>query len=530
MNKDAYTNNGGANSHDFVDYNGTVISSPYIEDVSGVANSAQLSIADTDGVFTEISLVNGTVGKYLKFKVVSVPATGANGVLSVKDASGVIMWSWHIWLWADDLSPVEITNNTGVKYSILPVNLASKWDDTTKTKIKNWFYQFGRPTPLLCPSTYNSSSNHASFGALGYYKDNCASDINIGIQNPTTFYKNSSPIYNWFSTDYKIKDNLWDAACISRGSSDNNVVKTVYDPSPIGFKIPNGNTFSGFSKTNTIGSFSNGWTFKRNSNDTVGVFFPASMERLNSSGDIYNYIIRGCVWSSAIKSDSNIATLQFDSDSVKASYDYAVAGGGFSVRPVTDEPPKMPLENGVYIQAVDGTLYTESEWDGSKTPNGIAVKTDNCEFVIALQDGDTPYLQWGGYEKTVSSIVTTTDKSAAQTDYAGYYNTYTIITELYGYNASNVNGAPAAEYCASFMFPNGKDGYLGAAGEWQAALDNKIAITSALSKCGGTAISDYYWTSTQYDSEKCWYVLWSNKTLSTHFKFATRNVRAFTSL
>lgn len=530
VNADAYTNNGGANSHDFVDYNGNVITSPYIEDVSGEASSAQLSIADTDSVFTDISLANGTVGKYLKFKIASVPATGANGVLSVKDVSGVIMWSWHIWVWADDLSPVEITNNTGVKYKILPVNLASKWDDTAKTKIKNWFYQFGRPNPMLCPSTYNYGRDHASYGALSYAAANTALNIQTGIKNPATFYFNSSSDnYVWFQTNSNNTYNLWDAACTSTGNSDNNVVKTIYDPCPIGFKMPNGNAFTYFSTSNMIGSFNNGLYLKRNADDTIGVFFPMSGFRRYSDGSLYYIGSSSYVWFSSAKSTSNVYHLHLYSDSAYPQLSTYRAYGN-SVRPVTDEAPKMPLENGVYIQAVDGTCYTESEWDGSKTPNGIAVKTDNCEFVMALQDAHTSSCKWGGYGKTVLGIVTTTDKSTAQADYAGTSNTDTIISELSGYNDSNVTGAPAAEYCKAFTFPNGKKGYLGAAGEWQAALDNKAAIVSALSKCGGSAMGNYYWTSTQCSSDNSWYMLWSNEDLKNYIKRINYFVRAFATI
>lgn len=185
---------------------------------------------------------------------------------------------------------------------------------------------------------------------------------------------------------------------------------------------------------------------------------------------------------------------------------------------------------GVYIEDVDGYLYTEDEWDGSKTANGIAVLTDNCRFVMALEDAYTSTCQWGGYRKTVSGIVTTTDESMAQTDYAGASNTDTIISELSEYNDSYVTGAPAAEYCKAFTFPNGKRGYLGAVGEWKATLDNKASIVSALSKCGGSAIKDYYWTSTQCSSSVSWSIYWYSEVWSYETKMNDNYVRAFTTL
>lgn len=332
-NSAAYTKNSGSYSHDFVDYNGTVVTSPYIETVSGTAASAQLSIADTDGIFTDISIVDGSPCRYLQFKVNSIPATGANGVLSIKNSSGVIMWSWHIWVWADSLATVEITNSTSVKYKILPVNLASKWDDTAKTKIKNWFYQFGRPNPMLCPSVYNSTSNHASYGALSYAAASIASNIQTGIQNPATFYKYSSSYnYNWFSSNSGKTYNLWDAACTSTGNSDNNVVKTIYDPSPIGFKMPNGNMFTGLS----IISNANGIVkFTRYSGDSTGVGFPMSGFRYGSSGSLSYVGSLGYVWLSSAYSQNDAYYLYFNSGGVRPQGSNYRANG-FGVRPIQE--------------------------------------------------------------------------------------------------------------------------------------------------------------------------------------------------
>ena len=218
----------------------------------------------------------------------------------------------------------------------MPVNLASKWDDTAKTKIKNWYYQFGRPNPMLCPSAYSSTSNHASFGVLSYAAASIASNIQTGIKNPATFYKyKSSYNYNWFQTNSGKTYNLWDAACTSTGNSDNNVVKTIYDPCPIGFKMPNGNTFTYFSTSNVVGSFANGWKFKRYSGDTVGVFFPVSGYRRSSDGSLYFVGSSGCVWLSSANSQDYAYDLNFYSSSVGPQVD-SLRASGFSVRPVQE--------------------------------------------------------------------------------------------------------------------------------------------------------------------------------------------------
>lgn len=354
VNFEAATNNGGANSHDFVNAFGYEIS--YVDiaadilpnkDGSVYLEQAQLSIADTDNVFDNITLIQGSfsetaqVSYAVEFNILSIPETGANGVISIKGNEGTIVWSWHIWVWPYDLTPVEITNDTGVTYNILPVNLATKLDTADSinktTGWKNWFYQFGRPTPMLCPEAYNSTNDHASFGALSFAIASVASNIQMGIKNPATYYQRHTSLYNynWFQTNSDSTYNLWDAACTTTGRSDNNVVKTIYDPCPVGFKIPNGNTFTYFNLNTDIGGFANGWKFKCHSNDTVGVFFPASGDRKSSDGLLANVGSTSYLWLSASSLPREACHEQYTSETIIRSAAYRAFG--FSVRPVVDE-------------------------------------------------------------------------------------------------------------------------------------------------------------------------------------------------
>ena len=334
-NSAAYTKVAGDYSHDFVNHLDAVITSPYIEDHANCsAAGVELSMADTDSIFADLTLVEGGSCRYIQFKVNSVPATGANGVISVKNSSGTVMWSWHIWVWPDDLTPVTITNKTNIRYNILPVNLATKKDASTSGKMYNWFYQWGRPTPMLPPKSYNSTTKATNYGVKTFaVSSGVASTYGAGIQNPQMFYKNSSSPYNWFgSTSYY---NLWDAKCTSTGNSDNTVVKTVYDPCPVGFKMPNGNTFTYFSKPNAVGSFNNGWYFRRNSSDTTGVFFPASGYRRNLNGSLLDVGSIGYVWLSSARSTLNAGCMYFVSNSADMQYGVYRAQG-CSVRPVKE--------------------------------------------------------------------------------------------------------------------------------------------------------------------------------------------------
>lgn len=325
----SYTKVSGTGTLDFVNGANTIINTPFIEK-QVIIDNAKLAIADTDNVFTEISLeLNPDVTDisncgYIQFRVISIPPLGANGVISVCDGSGTVIWNWHIWVWKDSLATVSITNENSVTYNILPYNLASKWDNAGRTKIKNWFYQWGRSVPMLCPSAYDSESNHSSYGDLSFTAESFASEYYQGIANPTTFYYSDFSDNNWFGDQTYY--NLWDANCTSDGRSDNITVKTVYDPCPPGFKIPNGNTFTGFSKSNG-GSFNNGYTWN-------GTFFPASGSRSLYDGTLDNVGLYGYVWTSALYSQRYTYNLNFYNEDVYMSSSSMT--NGYSVRPVAE--------------------------------------------------------------------------------------------------------------------------------------------------------------------------------------------------
>lgn len=360
INYAAFTNNGGTNSHDFVNGENVVITQPYLyEDISNVV--LNIINNDTNDVISNVSVVKEDGIIYGTFTINNVPSSGGNIIL--RSANGMYYrWSWHIWLWPHDLTPVEITNSTGVKYNIMPVNLASKYD-SDGVHIKNWFYQWGRPNPMLLPSAWNSTTDHSPGSITKSLK---ANKLYEGITYPTTFYYNSD-VYsngNWFGD--KSYYNLWDAACTDIGNSDNDTVKTVYDPCPVGWKVPNGNTFTGLS----VISESNGIVkFSRYSGDTVGVEFPMSGRRGSTIGCSLNSVgSAGDVWLSSAKSQGYAYHLAlssvYGSILVYPQYDTWCMYGQ-SVRPVEDDNIQLDVIminftlDGVSYQAESGMTWFE---------------------------------------------------------------------------------------------------------------------------------------------------------------------------
>jgi hypothetical protein len=99
--------------------------------------------------------------------------------------------------------------------------------------------------------------------------------------------------------------------------------------------MPNGNTFTYFSDSNVVGSFNNGWYFKRNADDTTGVFFPASGYRYESYGSMYDVGSFGFVWLSSAYSQDGAYNMFFFSSYVNPHVDRYRASGR-SVRPVQE--------------------------------------------------------------------------------------------------------------------------------------------------------------------------------------------------
>lgn len=184
--------------------------------------------------------------------------------------------------------------------------------------------------------------------------------------------------------------------------------------------------------------------------------------------------------------------------------------------------------SGVYIQHVDGTLYTTDEWTAggftSDLANGVAVIDAACQFVVAKNLVSSSGVKWlPSY--LAEGVMTTTTMSIAETDYAGVENTAAIV-------ATGITSG-AGISCADYTFPNGQKGYLPALGELVVFGKYRADIRAALSLIGGTLGSEDIWSSTQYDSTKAWEFEYNNNITNSSKNPAggtSTKARAFTTL
>ena len=284
----------------FVNHANAHITSPWIKDNSVTINSATLVWQDHQGLITEVAYDSD----YLYFKVSEANIFQGNALLAVKSVD-TIVWSWHIWVVDNPAIRLAIknvyshpTNNHSVVDPVPFLGEALGFCDTSAGAIRSrnvrvrfiqdltgnervisinqlgqvsynvTYYQFGRKDPMppgivsLQTTQQTLSIDKPLFNisnlSVTLSKVSGPINLNIAIQNPFRFYYARGSVVNWTAR----YDNLWNtnittAIAAKAPAEDILVCKTIYDPCPPGFKVPNAHVFSGFTYSgSSIGSTS----------------------------------------------------------------------------------------------------------------------------------------------------------------------------------------------------------------------------------------------------------------------------------
>lgn len=258
-----------SNFKDHLNHN---ITTPYINVQNASAPATQASIVWTDksGIVDGLSVTGSGANAFVNVHVPADKIKNGNAVISVKDASGTVMWSWQLWFAPQDvLTTVKCYNWDNKVFNFTKENLGwqyTKWEGTTyssersvRVKVEqtagNGFKQIGYfDISQAAHKVRQGNSTVYQFGrkdALpGMYKKAYTEDlISAGvdgmsipnsIKHPDTFY-----IYGDGETTFNY-DNVW---FMNGGISPtpSHVDKTIYDPCPVGFRVPDGDAFTGFS-------------------------------------------------------------------------------------------------------------------------------------------------------------------------------------------------------------------------------------------------------------------------------------------
>ena len=221
-----------------------------------VGNVASASIlwetfgtATTPECFDLIKAVDYENG-YLAFQTADTFKEG-NAVIAAKDANGNILWSWHIWL-TDQPQGQVYYNNAG---TMMDRNLGATSATPGDVGALGLLYQWGRKDPFLGSS--NISSSRVAKSTLTWpsevSSDSSNGTISFATANPTTYitYNNSND--DWYYTGSSSTDNTrWT-------TSESN--KSIYDPCPAGWRVPDGGSNGVWSKACGSSSYFEGYPY-----------------------------------------------------------------------------------------------------------------------------------------------------------------------------------------------------------------------------------------------------------------------------
>lgn len=176
---------------------------------------------------------------YVYFRVPETFHEG-NAVIAIKNSSGTILWSWHLWFTVTDLASLAQTYNSGAVFMDRNLGALTRTHSNSNTFDYGLMYQWGRKDPFqnsVSPgftSGYVSSSDWATCyipATLGTAESRAVvSNPTVAsmVAYPTTFsngsYFNSSLDRDNWASD--ITEDLWQES------------KTIFDPCPSGWKVP----------------------------------------------------------------------------------------------------------------------------------------------------------------------------------------------------------------------------------------------------------------------------------------------------
>ena len=376
--------------YNFKDHNNQNITDPWIEKTNSGANNgvdgAEVVWADAADLVHSPSITHVGGNAFLDFEVKASDIQSGNAVVAVTKGSGAsktVLWSWHLWFAPKDaLDKIKVTNHQNKDYYFTKETLGWKptqWSGSTydkartvKVKVEQTIANGGVKQETVINITQNpgnvkkGATTLYQFGRKDAFPGVATSDLKAGgitenagdnmtivnnIQNPDKFYIYGSSMY----TNYGYY-NLWSADNTVTGGynqgNDNPVVKTVYDPCPVGFKMPANNAFTGFTTTGQNSSTQSelnvdgtsdwqtyqnnfGHNFWTNSSKTATINFPASGLRNSSDGSL-NYVgIFGFYWSAVPYGAGDGCDLFFGSGSVDP-LSLGTLTYGFAVRAVSE--------------------------------------------------------------------------------------------------------------------------------------------------------------------------------------------------
>lgn len=306
----------------FVNYVGTRIDE---SNYQFSPSTAAVLWQSTDGAVTNLAVTKGNDGMwYVTFTVNKTGLQQGNAVIAAHDAAGTVMWSWHLWITDAKLQSTAtdfLTQNLGwvsasdsyshyparsVKLRISQTDALSDADpvyitvtqteadvETDPSSGSCLYYQWGRKDPFRESDIEDNSWLITRENQAPLY---------LSIRNPSRpmlyYYYDSygwdpyTDCYDWTSNHYNV---LWNAR-YSTQQVNTPVEKSVYDPSPYGFRAPRGlNTYKEiFSSLPNMGYYQfsrNGYSITVSKNIDTKYYWTSRANNNANASEWFGFIV-----------------------------------------------------------------------------------------------------------------------------------------------------------------------------------------------------------------------------------------------
>lgn len=250
-----------------------------------------------------------------------------NALLALKASDGTILWSWHIWVVEDGNAPTDQTyTDCEGQPTFMDRNLGATTNEYGNRYAVGLYYQYGRKDPFVIRTDNVTIKSSGDF----YTADLEITDVEVRssdnsnmswtIKNPNkrivyTDTASGTPpkgFYNWLSPAAEIESN-WGSpgkvATVDACNASKGGYKTIYDPCPAGYRVPDYYYFTGLTTKNGVGVSGEGVKFTVA--DGVEAVYPLpgtlSVEYKDKGAFYYNY--RGFYWTTALTDNAAIGFL-----------------------------------------------------------------------------------------------------------------------------------------------------------------------------------------------------------------------------
>lgn len=208
---------------------------------------------------------------YIYFQTADTFKEG-NAVIAAKNSYGTILWSWHIWL-TDQPQGQVYYNNAG---TMMDRNLGATSATPGDVGALGLLYQWGRKDPFLGSSSISDDivAQSTITWPSAVESGPSTGTLEYATSHPTTFITSNYANGDWYYTGSDSTDNTrW---------TESSGAKSIYDPCPSGWRVPDGGENSVWSKAlgssspdiEIYGSSSGGMNFSGTFGSASTIWYP----------------------------------------------------------------------------------------------------------------------------------------------------------------------------------------------------------------------------------------------------------------